>query len=305
MAGGLDAGVDASLPKGRVDVVPPVFEDIEHMCALLTSCEDLPIADASMPKNFATCVRTMSEELTKPSAMTFSLTLRECGLKANACTSLRACLLRGADPTSCVGRGKKSPIGYCDPDGRALTCFREKIVSVRDCPRGGEQCAVQGADAMCTLGPCKEGKADAGSAGPYCSASGSKVLRCEKGKLVSMDCTVLGLSCTEPGAACAKKTVACTSNGGCAGNVSSQCVRGQEVRIDCGAGGWSCGGPGKPVGACMSTPVEPERRCDTEDEKCEGATIRYCHAGRKRSYFCKSLGFGKCGTDANGPRCQM
>ena len=42
----------------------------------------------------------------------------------------------------------------CDLDGRAINCFHEQVVGVRDCPRGGEQCVVREGRRSCALGPC-------------------------------------------------------------------------------------------------------------------------------------------------------
>ena len=90
------------------------------------------------------------------------------------------------------------------------------------------------------------------------------------------------------------------------GNVSVGCVHGHEVRVDCGAAGLSCAAvPGsKDVGACVSPPApQGADRCDGKEARCDGATIKYCFAGKKRSYFCKSLGFDRCVSDAKGTRC--
>jgi hypothetical protein len=247
-------------------------------------------------------------ELTSPEAVKFSLTIRECGLRANSCSELRACALRGASPDACAGRGKNGSVGICDLDGRAITCSHEKIVGVRDCPRGGEQCVVSEGQAFCALGPCtnenKEGAA------PTCSASGTRVLRCDHGKLSSIDCAAFGLKCTmaDGHSGCSTSTAACTGNGKhCDGNVSVGCMHGHEVRVDCGASGLMCNtAPGsQPVGACVApAPAAAADKCDSKDAaKCDGATIKYCFAGRKRAYFCKSLGFEKCTKDGNAFRC--
>lgn len=301
-------------------VEPPVVEDVEHMCALLTSCEGLPIPPSLVPTDFASCVRVMAEEMTSASAIAFSLLLRECGLASNSCSELRACALRGAKPDTCIGRGRQTLAGFCDIDGRAMSCFHDRVQAVRDCPRGGEQCSVRQGDALCTLGACppqiKEG------APAVCSASGTRILRCERGQLVSLDCTAFGLVCSSGvpasgGAAvptCAPATAPCAAGSKrCDGSASVSCFAGHEVRVDCGASGFSCTPPSSsvtpaltasPVGACFaSAPVAGA--CDPQaTARCDGATIRYCNLGKPRSYLCKALGFTRCGTaPGGGVRC--
>ena len=312
-----DPGVTFLAKSQRGEVSPPALEDIEQMCALLTSCEALPIPPSVIPGDFGACVRGLSEDLTRASALSFSLTIRECGLRANTCAELRTCALRGAKADACAGRGKSGAAGYCDVDGRALTCSHERVIAVRDCPRGGEQCSVREGQAMCVLGPCTTAP-DAGPAapvssrtapdpiGPACSASGTRILQCEKGKLVSLDCAAFGLKCTpQPGgAACAPPTTACVGEGKrCDGSVAVECFRGHEVRIDCAASGLACGGTGTVVGSCVA-PLLASGACDPASApRCDGASLKYCAAGRPRSFPCKALSFNRCVVDPKGARC--
>jgi hypothetical protein len=291
----------------RGQVIAPVVDDVEQMCALLTSCDGLPIPPGLVPADFATCVRQLQSDMTSPSAVSLSLMLRECGLSANSCNELKACALRGAKPDSCIGRGKQTSAGFCDIDGRAMSCFHEKVQAVRDCPRGGEQCAVRQGEAFCTLGACppevKEG------APPVCSASGTRILRCEHGQLVSLDCTAFGLACGAgpSGPACVPQTPPCAAGTKrCEGNVSVMCFDGHEVRVDCGAAGLDCAATPSSlvVGACAA-PIPAASACDPQAAaKCDGATLRYCNLGKPRSYLCKALGFSHCGSaPAGGVRC--
>jgi hypothetical protein len=304
-------------------VVPPVVEDVEHMCALLTSCDSLPIPPNLIPSDFASCVRQMASDMTSASAVAFSLMLRECGLASNSCGELRTCALRGAKADTCTGRGRQTTAGFCDIDGRAISCFHDHIQAVRDCPRGGEQCAVRQGEALCTLGACppeiKEG------APPVCSASGTRILRCEHGQLASLDCTAFGLVCgsgaAATGPACVPPTAACApALKRCDGNASVSCYAGHEVRVDCGAAGLECAPPSppppnlapalaavvttSPVGACFAS-APASGACDPQSAaRCDGATIRYCNLGKPRSYLCKSLGFSRCGAaPGGGARC--
>jgi hypothetical protein len=294
----------------RGEVVPPDLDDVEHMCALLTSCDKLPIPPGMVPTDFKDCVKKFTDEMTSPGAIAFSLTMRECGLQSNSCANLRACALHGANPDACQGRGKQGVVGFCDVDGRAISCFNGQILGVRDCTRGGEQCIVAGGDAKCTLGPCPGTIKDGDK--PVCSASGTHKLQCEKGKLVSLDCAAFGLHCATAAdgtAGCATSGAACTGTAKrCDGNVAVGCFDGHEVRVDCGAGGMTCSPvPGAtPVGACVAPPPPPPGGCDpSAAPKCDGANIKYCFAGKARSYFCKALGFNKCDGGKNGVRCAM
>jgi len=305
-----DAGVPAYIAAaGQGIVTPPDIEDVEHMCALLTSCNDLPLPPQSIPTSVPTCVKWMMDTLTSPDALKFSLTVRECGLRANSCSELRTCALRGADSASCRGRGKGAAVGICDLDGRAINCWHEQIVGVRDCPRGGEQCIIRQGEAACVLGPCSDENKEGA---PWaCSASGQRELRCDHGKLLSLDCAAFGLKCTTDNgkAGCAPSTGACSGAAKrCEGNVSIGCEHGHEVRVDCGAAGLTCNtaAGAVAVGACVSPPAAAADKCgEKEAPKCDGATIRYCLAGHKRSYFCKSLGFNKCVKEGQTVHCDM
>ncbi len=309
-AGSGDAGAMSTFVTNAQhgQVVPPDLPDVERMCALLTSCDKLPIPPTMIPDDFATCVKKMSDEMSSPSAVNFSLTMRECGLQSDSCSSLRACAMRGASGESCSGRGKQSVVGFCDVEGRALTCWHDQTLSVRDCNRGGEQCIVVGGQATCTLGPCPPNIAEGDK--PRCSASGTHLLHCEKGKLASLDCAAFGLKCsvaTDGSAGCATGGPSCAAGASrCEGSVAVGCVNWHEVRVDCAAASLVCNqsaSSGAPVGACVAPPPATGA-CDPNDKpKCEEGTIKYCAAGRPRLYSCKASGFGRCDISKNGIRC--
>lgn len=308
-----DAGADAS-PRpnapAAAQVVPADLEDVEHMCALLTSCERLPLPSGLVPKEFVGCTRALYAELASPAAIAFSLTLRDCGLRASSCGELRSCALRGAKVDICAGRGKAGSVDMCDGDGRAITCNGERITLVRDCPRGGEQCVVHEGHAVCALGSCEKDGV------PACSPSGTRVLECKKGKLLSLDCGAFGLRCASSADApqCATQAPACTEGTTrCEGPTSIGCWHGHEVRIDCAARGLTCGaaaapldagvGTVSPIGACASvTPAKAT--CDpAAPPRCDGATLRWCAWGQPRGYLCKSVGLSRCVADDKGARC--
>jgi hypothetical protein len=291
----------------RGEYVPPDVDDVEHMCALLTGCGPLPLPPNLLPADFPSCVKRYTEEMTEVGGIAFSLTMRECGLAANSCASLRSCARRGASPDACAGRGKQGLVGFCDVDGRALTCWQGQIVAVRDCPRGKEQCLVRDAQATCTLGSCG---ADILEGGPArCSGSGTHLLHCEKGKLESLDCAAFGLGClteSDGTSECATGGPVCSSTARrCEGNTSIGCFNGREVRVDCGAANLECSlTPGEiAVGACVSPPPTAGRCDPREAPRCDGASIHYCLAGKPRSYLCGAAGFGKCDSSRTGPNC--
>lgn len=305
----VDAGAHPVAAGGNV--VPAHLEDVEHMCALLTACDRLPLPSGLVPKDFVGCTRALYAELASPAAISFSLTLRDCGLKASSCGELRACALRGAKAEVCAGRGKTAPVDMCDGDGRAVTCTNERVSLVRDCPRGGEQCVVRDGHAVCALGSCEK------EAAPACSPSGTRVLECKKGKLLSLDCGAFGLRCTSAsdGPKCATQAASCNEGSTrCEGQTSIACWHGHEVRIDCGARGLACGAGTAgldaggaavaSVGACVA--VAPATgACDSSaPPRCDGASLKWCAYGQPRSYLCKSVGLQRCMSDDKaGARC--
>lgn len=316
MLDGTSAAEERDAGGGRTHVgghvVPADLEDVEHMCALLTACDKLPLPSGLVPHDFVGCTRALHAELASPSAVTFSLTLRECGLRASSCGELRSCALRGAKVDVCAGRGKAGPVDMCDGDGRAITCNAERVTLVRDCPRGGEQCVVSDGHAVCALGSCEK------EAAPACSASGTRVLECKKGKLLSLDCGAFGLRCTPSpdGPKCATPAASCQEGSTrCEGSTAVGCFRGHEVRVDCGARGLACGagtdapgGAQSAIGACAlpavrATDAGPPACDPAAPPRCDGATLRWCAWGQPRAYLCKSVGLQRCVSDDKGARC--
>ena len=324
-----DGGSSFAQRARKGELAPPDIDEVEQMCALLTSCDKLPIPPGLVPQDFAGCVRQMAEDMTKPSGVFFSLTMRECGLTANSCDALRTCALRSAAPAACAGRAvptkekpQPDPVGVCDEAGRALTCFNGNILSVRDCSRGGESCQVYSpkdcgkpnpadcaAQSRCTLGPCGDVKEGADA---VCSKSGTHILRCERGKLVSLDCDAFGLKCS-PLTTAPNSKVGCATGGAtcqdgarrCEGNTSVGCYNGHEVRVDCAAAGLACSNtPGStPIGACVAP--APSEKCNFDKPSCGGAGnayVQYCYAGKPRSYFCKPR-FNKCDKSNGNVKC--
>jgi hypothetical protein len=292
-------------------ILPPSIDDAEAFCALVLACRDVPMYPPA--PDFQGCVRALMSQLTGPDALTASLSIRECGLSATSCSKLRQCALKGANATACDGvalEGDK-PIGKCDMDARAITCWRGKVLGVRNCGLADELCVAKGGKAECALaGACPANAKD------EWTCAGNRMVKCQDNKFLSIDCNVLNLSCvTDNGKAnCAPaKTAACKGNAiSCKGTDSVACVNGKEVKVDCGQQGMSCHDPSKTaddrtVGLCeMPAPTKKEDACDPAkfESKCDGATIKYCASGTIHSYQCKSIGATKCVMDkGTGPRC--
>ncbi|AKV03540.1 hypothetical protein AKJ09_10203 [Labilithrix luteola] len=306
--GRADAIAPTVAPKPQASVAVPALDDVEHMCALLTTCDKVALPPGLVPRDFVGCVRAMYTELASPSAAQFSLTLRECGLRASSCGELRTCALRGARPDVCTGKGKSGPVDFCDADGRAVTCNAERATLVRDCPRGGEQCVVRDGKAACALGAC------GADAPPVCSNSGTRILECKKGRLSSLDCGAFGLTCTSTseGPRCATSGASCTEGTTrCEGATAFACWHGHEVGVDCGAAGLACAGGSRgtsAVGTCAAPPPQPGAQagsCDpSSPPRCDGATISWCAWGTPRKYLCKSMGLSRCVADDKGVGCK-
>ena len=317
--GARDAG--AAAPAGKTVVPTPVAE-VERMCTLLTGCPDLPLP---APGDLAGCVRDLGGWLSRPDAVTFSLTLRECALGATSCGQLATCARRGVRADACQGRGQNGASAFCDVDGRAVTCLRGAISQVRDCARGGERCRAANGDAQCALGAATgtggassndacAAAAGATGASARCSASGTHLLTCDQGKSASIDCAAFGLVCASgaDGAGCAPATPACASGTErCDSGVAVRCLHGHEVRVDCAASGLVCDGAGAAVGACRVPAIgggavdpclgAPAPRCGND----AAASLTYCAtaAGGMRRLSCKQAGLGRCVRDARGARC--
>jgi hypothetical protein len=287
----------SAVVNARAGKVPAAsVADVERMCALLISCDDVAIPPSLFPQDFGACVTRMTSDLASPAAVGMSLAIRECARAASSCVDLRACALHGASEDACAGRGKRAVVGVCDVDGRALTCWHDHVFAARDCPRGGESCRVVDGEATCTLGSCADAP-DAGTA--HCSASGTHLLRCDKGKLASVNCGALGLACaaSDGSAACATTGPSCAGSAvRCEGGVAVGCFNGHSVRVDCAGAGLSCGAisGGTLLGACSLGPP-PAASCDRNaPARCEDGSIQYCAFGRPHSFSCKAVGFEGC-----------
>ncbi len=289
------APADAEGPAARV--TPPAMDDVATLCALLSGCPALPIAASAVSDDFGACMKRYAATLASPAALGVSLSVRECGMRANSCSGLRDCLLRGVKPEACAGRGKSGPVGMCDADGRAVVCAKEKVAAVRDCPRGGEHCRVRSGEAVCVLDRCDEAEGDK----PKCL--GSKKAVCEKGLLVSVDCAVLDMTCEEgpEGAACVPRGAACGADR-CAGTTAIGCFAGKEVAVDCEKAGLACQEGAGPLGRCQRPASEPPA-CAADAFRCEGASIKGCFAGSTVAFQCAAIGLKRCESAGKSVRC--
>ncbi len=311
-----DAGVPQSvflLKAGAGSVLPPSIEDAEAFCALVLACRDVPMFPPAA--DFQACVHALMEQLSSPGALNTSVSIRECGLSATSCKTLRSCALKGAAATICdnVALESDKPIGKCDLDARAITCWRGKVLGVRNCGIADELCVVKEGKAECALpGVCPPNvKAE-------WSCSGTRMVKCQDGKFVSIDCKVLNLACVSakddkgtPVVGCAPaNTPSCKDTKiKCEAGNAVGCVYGKEVKVACSESGMTCADPSKPptdrtVGVCEAP--AGTKGCDPKkfEPKCSGAAIEYCANGTLRSYPCKSIGASKCVADkTTGPRC--
>ncbi len=300
---------------GSGSVLPPSIDDAEAFCALVLACRDVPMFPPAA--DFTNCVKNLMDSLSVPSATNSSLAIRECGLSATSCKQLRACALKGADAKMCEGVAMTSdtPIGKCDIDARAVTCWKGKVLGVRNCGLADELCVVKNGKADCALASaCPANLKD------EWSCAGTRMVKCQDGKFVSIDCKVLNLTCNPYTDDKGAKVVGCAPPVGaackgdkytCNGNTAVGCSNGKEVKVTCGASGMTCADPAKTddrtVGACeLPAPADPKKVCDPKKfaSKCTGSNIEYCVGGTIRSYPCKSIGASKCVDEkGTGPRC--
>lgn len=298
-----DANLHAT--SAKANVIPPAIEELEYACGLLLSCGSIALPPSVVPPDFGECVHKLGNELSSATAINYSLSVRECALGSASCSKLSACLLRGVKPSACKGRATGDKVvGLCDVSGQAVTCYRERVLLVRDCPRGGEECAVRQGDATCTFGACTTQDTT-----PHCTPSQTRLVRCERGKLVGIDCGLFGLSCAETtkGAACTTKAT-CEGNARrCENGTAVVCHDGHEVRVDCDAAGLDCepsAANAERVGECF---VSPSRdACDSSSKTtCDGSTISACVHGKKTAFSCKAINLSRCEHSANGIRCAI
>ncbi len=313
---GADAGAAPMSPylikAGQGTVLPPSVDDAEAFCALVLGCADISMYPPA--PDFGGCVNALMNQLTGPDALTQSLAIRECGLRATSCKGLRACALKGADPGICkdVAMDGKDSVGKCDLDARAVQCWRGKVLGVRNCGLANEICVAKGGKAECALmGACPDSIKDK----PDWTCAGSRMVKCDGGKFLSVDCSILNLNCVldpkgvaacaaSSGKACTSKDITCA-----AGDVATGCVAGKQVTVACADQGMKCADPKKPatdstVGVCEMPPGD--KTCDSKTFKstCKGSGVEYCSHGSTRVFQCKTIGATKCVMDkATGPRC--
>ena len=237
----------------------------------------------------------MAAEMSSPTAVGFSLTMRECGLQSNSCAALRACALRGANPDACAGRGKQGVVGFCDVDGRALTCWHEQMLAVRDCPRGGEQCIVVDGQATCTLGPCPGGIEEGDK--PRCSASGTPPASLREGQAGEPRLRGLRAQVRDR-----RRRDGRLRDGGRGVRRRGEALRrerlgrllqrprgarrlrrrGADVRVDAGKHARR--------GLRLAGPAAGGRVRPADRGKCDGANVKYCDAGKPRALLLQGAG---------------
>ena len=302
------------LKAGQGTVLPPSIDDAEAFCALALACLDIAMYPPA--PDFQGCVNALMNQLTSPEALNASLTIRECGLRATSCKTLRSCALKGAEPSICAGVATDTPkpVGKCDMDGRAVQCWRGKVLGVRNCGLANEICVAKAGNAECALaGACPA------TVKENWSCAGTRMVKCLDGKFLSIDCSVLNLACVSGPGPDGKTTVGCAPGGtkactkneiSCSGTNAVGCVYGKEVSVACGDEGMKCADPKKDptemtVGVCELPAVD--KPCDPKTFKAscaKNATMEYCSHGSVRNFNCKTVGANKCVMDkGSGPRC--
>jgi len=184
---------------------------------------------------------------------------------------------------------------------------------VRNCGLANEICVAKSGNAECALaGDCPKGVKD------NWSCAGTRMVRCQDNKFLSIDCSVLNLTCVNGPGADGKATVGCApvsakscskNEISCSGSSAIGCVYGKEVTVSCGEQGMKCADPKKEatdttVGVCEMPAAE--KPCDVKTFKpsCNKASMQYCSHGAVREFNCKTIGANKCVTDkGTGPRC--
>jgi len=297
---------------GRGVVVPPGIADVEHMCAMILGCRNIPLQVPT--RDLGVCVRYFSDQLSGVGALVSSLTIRECGVGAVSCGQFSRCALRGAEPNACDGRGMDgNPVGRCDIGGRALQCVNGKVAAVRDCPRGGELCAVRHGEAECVAGRCtmEDGKPSK----PVCSSDGTRMTYCKNGRTVSLSCSALGLQCAvvggEPKCVPSQAKTCSGASSRCDRAAAVECVDGHEVRVECDKANLVCGigteGASR-MGSCAWSPYSGrDDECDpkTYQSRCAGNDVQYCVGGRLRKYGCKTyFGLNRCAGRLGEAHCE-
>jgi hypothetical protein len=143
-------------------------------------------------------------------------------------------------------------------------------------------------------------------------------LTCLNGHLTpGADCAAWGLECgispLSGEAACVGSGPACSEgsassyslpfeNGlGCSGDTLRICAGGQEHELDCAsmAAGFSC----QEAGGTFFCGLASECAPSVKDESCDGATLRFCHAGKLEAVDCTALGFTGCGLSGSDAVC--
>ena len=302
------------------------------MCALLTACERLPLPSGHRPARLR---GLHADALRRARVALGGLVLAHAArLRASRELVRRAPFVRAA---RCEGRRLHGPRqgrtrGHVRRRrSRHHVQQRARVTLVRDCPRGGEQCVVREGHAVCALGSCEKETA------PACSPSGTRVLECKKGKLLSLDCGAFGLQCTS---SCGRAEVRDAGRDLPRGSDALRRLdRGRMLawsrgarRLRCararlrrrqrrqrrvgvvGAVGASAPSPSSSsVGACAviapparpagTTPARRPRAIRPRPPRCDGASLRWCAWGQPRSYLCKSVGLQRCVSDDKGARC--
>jgi hypothetical protein len=216
----------------------------------------------------------------------------DCVRAASTCEQVRAC----GQPTSeqlalCQNTSDDTCSGNV-----VVHCGSDRITAV-DCAKSGLVCGAGEYGAACGLASC-----DPTTTLPRCE--GNRLVTCDEyaDVLTSDDCALEGRTCgSNPlGETACVGSTGCnpaTATTHCDGNAIVHCDRGTEARTDCAAvlgDEWTCRAQTLETGTwTRCVPVAQE--CTVgEGESCSSGVVTYCHAGRKATFDCRSLGFSGC-----------
>jgi hypothetical protein len=217
----------------------------------------------------------------------------DCVRAASTCDQVRAC----NQPTSaqlaiCQDRTEDT----CSGNVMVLCGSGNRITAV-DCAKSGLVCGASEYGAACGLASC-----DPTTTQPRCE--GNRLITCDEyaDVLTGDDCAIEGRTCgSNPlGETACVGSKACnpaTATTHCDGNAIVHCDAGTEARTDCAAvlgDEWTCRVQTLETGTwTRCVPVAQE--CTVgEGESCGSGVVTYCHAGRKTTFDCRSLGFSGC-----------
>ena len=297
--------------RQRGEVVPPDLDDVEHMCALLTSCDKLPIPPSLIPPDFA--VVREEDDRRADLAPAASTSRSRCASAGCSRTRARACAparCTAPTPTPAPAAASRASSASATSTAARSPAGTTRSLAVRDCPRGGEQCLVATARRRAPSGRARRRRRRRQAAllrvgdAPAALREG----QAREPRLRGLRPQVRHRRPTGP-PACA------TAGPPCAGS-AKRCEgehRGRLLQRPRGARRLRRRRAdvhrrrraGRPSARACRRRRPSAGAIPDQAPRCDGANIKYCVAGKPRSHFCKAMGFNKCDSSHNGPHCAL